>query len=175
MTPCGALANRLQVLTGMNVLQRCQKYLREHRINYSHSIHPPAYTARETASAEQMPTHSMAKTVVYQGDNGPGMLVLPADSVVSFGEVLRLLGLKEVRLATEEELTRLFPGSEVGAMPPFGNLYNVPVLVDEALARDPVILFNAGSHQRTMTITYTDFAKLVQPAVGKFAKTPVVV
>ena len=153
----------------MNVLQRCQKYLREHRINYSHSIHPPAYTARETASAEQMPAHSMAKTVVYQGDNGPGMLVLPADSVVSFGEVLRLLGLTEVRLATEEELTRLFPGSEVGAMPPFGNLFDMPVLLDEQLAEAEFMAFNAGTHRDVIHMKVSDFHELVNPLVAAFA------
>src|SRR5216684_6269360 len=98
-------------LFGMNMLERCETLLKRHGIRYSHSIHPPAFTAREVASAERMPAHGLAKVVVYFGDNGYGMVVLPADSIVDFGEVRRVLGLGDIRLASEGELTGLFPDS----------------------------------------------------------------
>src|SRR5271166_4632454 len=117
----------------MKMMKRCIAYLKKNGIRYSHSIHPPAFTAREVASAERMPAHNLVKTVIYFGDNGYGMLALPADYMVDFGEVRRLLGLTEIRLATEAEMAALFPDGEVGAMPPFGNWFNMPVLMDESI------------------------------------------
>ena len=160
----------------MNTLQRCQKYLKQNGVRYAHSIHSPAYTAREVATAECMPAHAFAKVVVYSGDNGFGMLVLPADYAVEFAEVRRLLGLAEVRLAKEAELIELFPDCEAGAMPPFGNLFKMPVLVDEALAAAQFMTFTAGTHQDVIRMSVADFHRLVNPLVAAFAtKEPVAV
>ena len=153
----------------MNMLKRCSRYLKQNGVRYAHSIHPPAYTAREVATADRMPTHSMAKTVVYVGDNGNGMLVLPADYIVNFGEVRRLLGLKEVRLASEPELLALFPDCELGAMPPFGNLFEMPVLMDEKLAIAEFLAFTAGTHRDVIHMSVADFHKLVNPLIAGFA------
>jgi len=106
----------------MNALTRCCEYLESNHIQYARWIHPPAYSAREVASSAEIPAHSVAKTVIYCGDNGYGMLLVPADSTIDFTEVRRLLGLSEIRLAAEAELAKLFPDSELGAMPPLGNL-----------------------------------------------------
>ena len=158
----------------MNTLQRCQKYLKQNGVRYAHSIHSPAYTAREVATAECMPTHAFAKVVVYSGDNGYGMLVLPADYAVDFAEVRRLLGLSEVRLAKETELIELFPDCEAGAMPPFGNLFKIPVLLDETIAAAQFMTFTAGTHQDVIRISVADFHLLVNPLVATFAtKEPV--
>jgi Ala-tRNA(Pro) deacylase len=153
----------------MNTLHRCQRYLKQNGIRYAHSIHPPAYTAFEVASAERMPAHDLAKVVVYSGDNGYGMLVLPADYVVDFGEVRRLLGLSEARLATESELIEVFPDCEVGAMPPFGGIFNVPVLMDETIASAEFMAFSAGTHQDVLRMSVSDFHKLVNPLVAAFS------
>jgi Ala-tRNA(Pro) deacylase len=153
----------------MNMLQRCISYLNHHGIRHSHSIHPKAYTAREVANAERMAAHNMAKTVVYSGDNGNGMLVLPADFVVSFPEVRRLLGLTEIRLTDESELASLFPGCELGAMPPLGTLFDLPVLMDEQLADGQFMAFNAGTHRDVIRVSVADFRKLVNPLVAAFA------
>jgi Ala-tRNA(Pro) deacylase len=153
----------------MNMLQLCSSYLKRHGIRYTHSIHPPAYTAREVAAAEHMPAQSMAKTVVYSGDNGNGLLVLPADYIVDFAEVRRLMGLTEIRLADESELGALFPECELGAMPPFGNLFDMPVLMDEKLAAAEFMAFNAGTHRDVIHMSVADFHKLVNPLVATFA------
>ena len=155
---------------GMNMLNRCIDYLKQNRIRYAHSIHAPAYTAREVASAERMPAHTLGKTVIYAGDNGYGMLLLPADYVVDFAEVRRLLGLLEIRLATEPELAVIFPDCEVGAMPPFGNLFEMPVLVDEGIAMSEFIAFNAGTHRDVIHMSGADFHALVNPLVASFAR-----
>jgi Ala-tRNA(Pro) deacylase len=153
----------------MTMLKRCLGYLKRNGILYSHSMHSPAYTARDVASAERMPAHKLVKTVVYSGDNGYGMLLMPADYIVDFDEVQRLLGLTEIRLATEPELKALFPDCEVGAMPPFGNLFNMPVLVDENTASAEFMAFNAGTHRDVIRISGADFHNLVNPLVASFA------
>ena len=153
----------------MSMLKRCLGYLKQNQILYTHSIHSSARTAREVAYVEGMPAHSMAKTVVYASDNGYGMAVVPADSIVDFGELRRLLGLSDIRLATESELLNLFPDCELGAMPPFGNLYGMPVLMDESLASIAYIAFNAGTHRDLIHMSGADFHKLVNPLVAAFA------
>lgn len=153
----------------MTMLQRCQRYLKQHNIRYAHSIHPPAFTARDIASADRVAAHKMTKVVVYFGGNGYGMLVLPADCVVDFAEVRRLLGLPDIRLAAEAELLGLFPDCEVGAMPPFGNIFSLPVLVDERIAISEFIAFNAGTHKDVIRMSFSDFAGLVNPLVAGFA------
>lgn len=153
----------------MKTLKRCLAYLKRNGILYSHSIHPSAYTAREVAAADRMPAHYLAKTVVYVGDNGYGMAVVPADSIDDLNEVRRLLGFTGIRLASEIELAELFPECELGAMPPFGNLFKMPVLMDESLAGVEFIAFNAGTHRDVIHLSGADFHKLVNPLVAAFA------
>jgi Ala-tRNA(Pro) deacylase len=153
----------------MTILQRCQRSLKQHGIRYAHSIHAPACTAREVASAERMPVHAMAKTVVYRGDIGFGMLVLPADCAADLREVQRLLGLREIRLATEAELAQLFPQCDLGAMPPLANLFDLPLLMDERIATADFMAFNAGTYRDVIHMSVADFHKLVNPLVAGFA------
>jgi Ala-tRNA(Pro) deacylase len=150
-------------------LKRCVNYLDLIAIPYSHSVHAPAYTALDVAAADRLPARNLAKTVLYRGDNGYGLLVLRADYVVDFAEVLRLLGLKEIRLATEAELAQLFPDSELGAMPPIGNSVEMPVLIDEGLAAAEFIAFNAGTHQDVIHMSFEDFVAVVNPLIAQFA------
>lgn len=152
------------------MLKHCLSYLERNGVRYSHSVHPPAFTAKETASAERMPARALVKTVVYSGDNGYGMLLLSADHVADLDEVRRLLGLTEIRLATEPELSALFPDCEVGAMPPFGNLFDMPVVMDESLASAEFIGFTAGTHRDVLHISGADFHRLVNPLVASFAR-----
>jgi Ala-tRNA(Pro) deacylase len=153
----------------MNTLQRSLEYLDRNRIIYSHSVHTPAYTARDVASAERMPAHNVAKTVVYAGDNGFGMVVLPADCVANFVEIGRLMGLTHVRLATEPEMAQLFPRSELGAMPPLRDSVALPILVDEAIAAEEFIAFNAGTHSDVIHMGFADYRRLVNPLIAAFA------
>ena len=150
----------------MSILQRCFNYLERHGVRYSHSIHPPARTALETADAERMPAHELAKTVVYRGDNGFGMAVLPADHFLDLGELRRALGFSGVRLADEAELEKLFPGCELGAMPPFGPLFNLPVIVDADIAAQEFTAFNAGTHRDVIRMSFEDYRLLVEPLIG---------
>lgn len=145
---------------------RLEAYLREHQVPYRLDEHRLAYTAQEIAAIEHVPGKQMAKVVIVMADGKPVMLALPAVSRIALDQAARDLGATEVRIAREEEFARLFPDCEVGAMPPFGNLYQVPVWVDRTLTEDETIVFNAGSHTETMRVAYADFARLVEPKVA---------
>ena len=110
----------------------------------------------------------MAKTVIINLDGQVAMAVLPASKQVDLPLLRSIAGAKTATLATEAEFRGKFPECETGAMPPFGNLYNVRVFVDESLAKDKEISFNAGTHNELMRTAYADFERLVQPVVTKF-------
>jgi Ala-tRNA(Pro) deacylase len=112
-----------------------------------------------------------AKVAMAKADGELVMLVLPAPSVVDLTKVSEVLGGKEVRMASEPEFASAFRDCEPGAMPPFGNLYDLPVYVDRALGRNERIVFQAGTHTVTMSVTYTDFERLARPTVAELAVT----
>jgi len=153
----------------MTCRERLEKYFRENGVAYQVKSHPEVYTAQEVAAVEHIPGRAMAKVVMAMIDGTLTALVLPAPHRVDIPRVKSALAAKEARLAREQEFATVFPDCEVGAMPPFGNLYQVPVVVDRALTEDPTITFNAGSHRETMTIAYADFARLVSPKVADFS------
>ena len=153
----------------MNFLARLSGYLDAKGIRYSHSIHAPAQTALSVAKAERMPAHELAKTVVYFGDNGYGLAVVPADEMVDLQEVRVLLGLSFIRLAEESELLELFPDCQLGAMPPLGTFHDLPVAIDAQIARRRFIAFTAGTHRDVIRMSYDDFQRLVRPVEGIFA------
>jgi Ala-tRNA(Pro) deacylase len=153
----------------MTTLRRCLDFLDRNRIPYAHTTHANSYRAREVASAEHMLPYKVAKTVIFCGDGCYGMAVLPGDCRVDFEEMAMSLGLTHVRLASEAEIARLFPDSEVGAMPPFGNLFNLPVYVDERLAYGKFIVFNAGTHRDAIHMRFADYLLLTNPLIRRFA------
>jgi Ala-tRNA(Pro) deacylase len=150
----------------MLILNHWLEYLDQNRIRYSHSVHRRAETALETAAAERMPPHDLAKTVVYAADNGFGIAVVPGDKLVDLPEIARLLGSTRMRLADEGELAEIFPDCELGAMPPFGQPYNMPVLLDAGLAAREFIAFVIGTHSDVVRMSMADYRKLVRPLVG---------
>ena len=153
----------------MYQVNRAKEYLDQHNVSYQHDVHRIAYTAQEVAAEEHVSGKMVAKTVILKIDSQFAMAVLPATAKVDVAAIRRLLDAKEVRLATEFEFTGMFPDCDVGAMPPFGPLYGMPVHVEQSLTHDPEIIFNAGTHQDTIRMKYADFARLVQPHVFDFA------
>jgi Ala-tRNA(Pro) deacylase len=148
---------------------RLENYLRENKIPFEEQHHPRAVTAQEVAASEHVPGRMLAKTVMVLGDGEIAMLALPAPYQVDLEKAAAALGVKEVRLALEEEFADTFADCEVGAMPPFGNLYGVAVYVEETLAEDETIVFRSGTHTETMSVSYSDFERLVEPTVTQFA------
>lgn len=149
----------------MPMLQRLMAFLDDNQAKYTHHSHPAAYTAREVASAEHVPAHRIAKTVVFLSENGYGMAVLPGDSMLDVHGLQTLLRVSRLRLATESELNDLFPDCELGAMAPFGNLCGLPVFVDSSLANEETIAFNAGTHRDVLHMRFEDYQRLVQPSL----------
>jgi len=121
------------------------------------------------AAAQRVPGRQVVKVVIVLADAKAVMLAQPANSRIDFAKLKDVLGAQEVRLARENEFSDLFPDCDTGAMPPFGNLYDVPIYVDRALSEDTEIVFQAGTHRETMRITYQDYARLARPTVADFA------
>ncbi len=151
------------------IAQKVKAFLDENHVKYETIFHTLAYTAQTTAESAHIPGQEMAKCVVVKVDGRMALAVLPASRHVSFHELRDITGSNDVRLADELELRTLFPGCELGAMPPFGNLYGLDVWVDPILQKDEQIAFNAGSHTELIRMRYDDFARLVCPRVAAFA------
>lgn len=153
----------------MRCRERLEAYLRENGVPFQTRHHPRAITAQEVAAIEHIPGKMLAKVVMVSTNGEMAMLALPASRQVDLRLAGEVLGAGEVRLSEENEFESAFPDCEVGAMPPFGNLYDLPVYVEESLAEDETIVFRAGTHTDTMSVSYEDFERLVQPTVGGFA------
>ena len=146
--------------------ERLENYLSVNGVQYAEESHRRAYTAQQVAALEHVPGGQFAKVVMLIVDGRPIMAVVPATRAVHFDRVAKVLAAHEVRLACESEFAPLFPDCEVGAMPPFGNLYCVPVYVDESLAGNNDIVIQAGTHRESIRLRYFDFARLAQPVVA---------
>jgi Ala-tRNA(Pro) deacylase len=153
----------------MPILAKLREFLEAQKVPYSVHSHPEAYTAMEIAALQHVKGRQLAKVVMAHADGRPVMLVLPADHRVDFDKLRGVVGAREVHLAQEAEFGHLFPGCEVGAMPPFGNLYGIPVYADRSLEKDEEIVFNAGAHTLTAKLARRDFVALVEPVMADFA------
>jgi len=147
---------------------KLKEFLDSHKVKYATLNHQPAYTAGEIAAEAHISGKELAKTVMVKLDGKLAMAVLPADQKVDFQLLKEATGAKQVELAREPEFKDQFPDCEVGAMPPFGNLYNMDVYVEEALSWDDEIGFNAGTHTEIFKLAYKDFENLVHPKVAHF-------
>ncbi|MFN7985110.1 MAG: YbaK/EbsC family protein [Vicinamibacterales bacterium] len=156
----------------MAVTQLVQEFLRQSNVGYSVFPHMPAYSAQEEAAVTHISGRDWAKPVVFFADGEPIQAVVPADLVVDVDQLLALTGAERIRMATEEELAELYPDCEPGAMPPLGPLYNQPVFVDIALAAEPQVVFNGGTHGDAVCMRYDDYAAIARPVVGSFAMRP---
>jgi Ala-tRNA(Pro) deacylase len=149
-------------------VKKLTEFLNGNNIKYVTISHSPAYTAQQIAASAHLPGKELAKTVIVKIDDKRAMAVLPASSKVNFDALKNAAGAKKAELASEEEFKRMFPDCEIGAMPPFGNLYGMEVFASETLAQDEEVAFNAGSHTELVRLAYKDFARLVNPRVIKF-------
>jgi Ala-tRNA(Pro) deacylase len=151
-------------------VNRLKTFLDEHQVRYVTMRHSSAYTAQEIAAATHIPGKAMAKSVMAKLDGRMTMLVLPAASKVDMSLLKKAVGASNAQLATEGEFKEFFPDCETGAMPPFGNLYGLPVIVAESLKDNAEIAFNAGSHTEVVKLGFADFERLVKPTMLKFSE-----
>ncbi|MGD8395628.1 MAG: YbaK/EbsC family protein [Candidatus Eiseniibacteriota bacterium] len=151
-------------------IRRLQEFLDENGIRYVTVTHSPAFTAQEIAASAHIPGRELAKTIMVKLDGKMAMAVLPASHQVDLDRIAEAAGATRASMASEGEFRSLFPECELGAMPPFGNLYGLPVLVAEKLVVEGgEIAFNAGSHIELVQMQWRDFERLVQPTVVRFA------
>lgn len=150
-------------------LQKLKEFLEREHVKYITLEHSPAFTAQEVAASAHVSGKEMAKTVVVHLDKELAMAVLPANQKVSLPELREAAGGVTARFASEDEFKDLFPDCEVGAMPPFGNLYGMDVFLATPLTEDEEIAFNAGSHTELIKMPFRDFERLVQPMVADFS------
>ena len=153
----------------MDCRERLEQYFRENEVPFEVMKHEEAYTMQEVAASLHVPGRQVAKVVIVKADAQMAMLVVSSPDRLNFAKVRALLDAKDVRLAKEDEFSDLFPDCEVGGMPPFGNLYGVPVYVDQALSNEANIVFRIGTHKEVMKVSSADFARLAGPTVGEFA------
>lgn len=140
-------------------------YLANHHVKYLSIQHSPAFTAQEVAAAAHVSGKHFAKTVIIKMGDRLAMVVIPANDHISFAALKDATGQSKLDLATESDFKNKFPECEVGAMPPFGELYDMPVYVSNQLTGCEQIVFNAGSHSELMQLAYRDFERLVKPKV----------
>jgi Ala-tRNA(Pro) deacylase len=152
-------------------LERLRSFLDTNAVKYVMVKHSPAYTAQELAALAHVPGKEWAKTVMVKLDGKVAMAVVPATGRVVFDLLRSASGAKAAELASEQEFKDLCPGCELGAMPPFGNLFGMDVYVDAQLAGDAEIAFNAGSHTEMVRLPFADFERLVRPKVVKLARS----
>ena len=150
------------------ILKTLVDFLDKNQIRYVNVTHSTAFTAQDVAQSVHIPGREMAKTVVVWMDGAMAMAVLPASSMIDFNRLKIVSGASNVELASETEFKDQFPACEIGAMPPFGNLFNMRVYTDALLSNDHEISFNAGSHHELIRLPYVDYERLVKPTVGSF-------
>ena len=150
-------------------VNKLKEYLDAQKVKYVVIRHSPAYTAQEIAASAHIRGKELAKTVMVTLDGRMAMAVLPASRKIGFDLLRQAAGVENVQLASEQAFRDMFPGCEVGAMSPFGNLYDMDVYVSKSLAEDEEIVFNAGSHTELIRLAYKDFERLVQPKAARIA------
>ena len=148
---------------------KLKEFLDSQNVKYVNISHSAAYTAQEIAASAHIPGQELAKTVMVRLDGNLAMAVLPASYKVDLNALKQATRTNQVELAGEQEFRSQFPECELGAMPPFGNLYDLQVYVDQSLTKDDTIAFNAGSHTELIKLSYKDFESLVRPKILKFA------
>ncbi|ODS30045.1 MAG: YbaK/prolyl-tRNA synthetase associated protein [Candidatus Scalindua rubra] len=150
-------------------VRKLREFLDSNNIKYVTISHSTAYTAPEIAASAHIPGKELAKTVIVKIDNKKSMAVLPSSDKIDFDRLKEASGASKVELASEHEFKDLFPECDIGAMPPFGNLYDMQVFVSESLTQDEEIAFSAGSHTELIKLSYKDFERLVKPTVVKLS------
>ena len=156
----------------MSISHTLKEYLDREHVHYEILPHPEAYRAALVAQTLRAATKELAKVVVVKVESRFVMTVLPATWNVDFHRLREAFMTHRLRLATEDEIKDLFPDCDVGAMPPFGNLYGLDVYVDQSLTEDEEIIFQAGTHSAAIRMRYWDFAALVFPVVMEFHRSP---
>jgi Ala-tRNA(Pro) deacylase len=149
---------------------KLDEFLTTRRVPFEKLTHRPAYTANRIAQMLHVPGRHLAKSVLLRTGHGYALAVLPATHRVDLNKVRDCLGEERMELASEDDMQRLFPDCETGAMPPFGSLYQLPTVVDDSLAEDKEIVFENQTHDKAIRMAYSDYEEVEHPRHGRFAE-----
>ena len=153
----------------MSIVSHIKDYLDHYKITYTTIDHGKAYKAQELAKVISVPEGKFAKSVVIKIDGKPVLAVLPASRQIDFGKLKDVLDTDTIEMVNEREIEDFFPSCELGAMPPLGNLFDLPVYVARDLRAEEEIVFNAGTHTDAIRMRYTDFEQLTEPIICDFS------
>lgn len=149
---------------------RLEEFLQHEKVPYQSIEHFRTYSSQRTAAAAHISGKEIAKSVMVSIKGKLCMVVLPANKQVDLAKLRKIAGTNEVRLVNESEFKDRFADCEVGAMPPFGNLYGMDMFVAEALAKDESIAFNAGTHTDLIKMAFKDYERVTHPKIVRVAK-----
>lgn len=148
----------------MAIVERLRQLLDAQDVPHDVITFPKAYTAQQVAHNAHVTGRRLAKTLVLRDDTGfDFMVVVPAWRQFDANAVRAMTGRSGTRLENEVELQNLFPDCELGAMPPFGHLYGMPMFVDKCFSKEPDLYFEAGNHHELVRLRWSDYAKIAQP------------
>lgn len=148
---------------------RVIEFLDKSAVPYEISEHPPTFTAQQMAAVEHEPGQFVAKPVIVKADGEYIMCVLSACYKIDLAELKDQLGVESLELAEETQIGKIFDDCELGAEPPFGNLYDMPTVMDKALEQDDHLTFQAGSHDKAISMSMDDYRRLAEPKVLEFS------
>ncbi len=154
------------------VPRRIREYLNHHDVPYAIRSHPRRIRAQRLAETLHVSGFELAKSVIFEADGVPWIAVAPAAGRVDMDRIGEILGTYDIMLLDEITFSRLFPDCEVGAEPPFGCLFGLPVLMDQSLREHLFISMRAGSHEEIIQMRTADFERLERPRLGTFAVLP---
>jgi len=149
----------------MSVSPRLEEYLHTTGAHFEHHVHPTAFTARQTADLMHVPSSEMAKCVVVKADGRLILAVVPSDQKVDVPHLQFVTRAANIGLATESEFAEAFPTCELGAMPPFGNIFGIATYCDTSLQNHDSIEFNAGTHQDSIRMAFDEFKRFGRPTM----------
>lgn len=152
--------------------QQIVDYLDRHEVSFTRQTHLRAVSAQRLAHSVHVSGHRVAKSVIVDADDVKWIAVLSAHEQVDLHLLAQAIGARRLRLCRESEFAGLFPGCELGAEPPFGRLYGMPVVMDSQLARETMLVFRAGSHEEALRMGVADYQALEKPKVAPFAVPP---
>lgn len=148
----------------MTIPSRLSTYLEERGVRYEICDHLHSHTSAQSARTANVPAHELAKSVIVEDDDGCVMAVLPADRKVRLGELSRMLGRKNLRLADEDRIANLFTDCERGAVPALGMPWGVETIVDDELESSPTVYIEGGDHERLLRLSHEQFHALMLTA-----------
>lgn len=154
----------------MAIPQRIRDFLDSQDVTYEQLSHPIAFTGQDVAHTLHLSGKKCAKTVVLNGDGKLVMAVIPAASRINLQDLRATMEVRHLEMLPESELIKLLPDCEPGAIPPLGPLYGMEVWVDRTISDSEQIVFCAGTHEDSVRMKYSDFAKLIRPRSSRFSQ-----